>query len=103
MSDPSAGNTESPAQVTHTYEIQRDHPCGVAIVSAMAQTLNTDPLELPELLYTAVNVDALNALFDPDADVAPMTSDPVFSFRYCGHRVEITPDELTLTPAEDAE
>jgi hypothetical protein len=76
------------------YERPSDQPCSVAVVSAVADELERDPLALPELLHTAIDVDALDAMFAQGE--TPTASDPTFSFDYCGYRVEVRPGAVVL-------
>ncbi|WP_290819322.1 HalOD1 output domain-containing protein [Halovivax sp.] len=53
------------------------------IVEAVAEREGTDPLELTEPLYDAVDPDALDALFEGLADDASLT------FAYHGYRITV--------------
>ncbi|WP_254538658.1 HalOD1 output domain-containing protein [Halomarina litorea] len=90
-------NNDTTGAVVYTYETQPDQP-SVAIVEAVADYLGRDQTELPELLYTAINVDGMDELFA--AEAASAASDLSLSFCYCGLTIEVHPDELVLKPSQ---
>ena len=59
-----------------------------AVVSAVAELTGTDPLSL-DPLYTAVDPDALNALFSDGSDTDRSNR---VEFTYSGCHVVVTPD-----------
>lgn len=84
-----------------SYPIPPNTPCGVAVVYVLADRLECDPLELPELLASAIDVDALNAMFAHNN--GPPAGDPSLLFQYCGYIVRVRTGELTLRPRSSDE
>lgn len=79
----------------YTFSVGTDEECTVAVVQAVATVLECDPLNLPELLYEAVDVDALNALF---RRYRKLSTDTLFvSFEYCGHVVDVAPERIVVS------
>lgn len=84
-----------------TYEVGPDEPYSVAIVCAVADASDTDPMKLPELLCDAVAVDAMESMF---ADVEPARSGDVrLSFLYCGFSVTVAPQRIVLSDRPTAD
>ncbi|MFD1514071.1 HalOD1 output domain-containing protein [Halomarina rubra] len=88
--------TGDPDDELHDYELAANQPCSVTIVYAVADVLGRDPLELPELLYNAIDVDALDALFSSTG--RPPSASPSLSFEFCGLMITVQPEGLTLLP-----
>lgn len=79
---------------THRYEVAGSEQHGVAVIRAVADQMGCDPLDVPELLYYAVDVDAVDAIFSPETN--PVASNPSLSFHYCGFAVSIEPTHVEL-------
>ncbi|RQG98677.1 HalOD1 output domain-containing protein [Natrarchaeobius oligotrophus] len=66
-----------------------------AVIEAVAETTDSDPLDLPPL-YEAVDPDALNTLFDgPETGVW-------LRFRYAGFGVAVDDEGVTVEPLREA-
>ncbi len=78
----------------HQYEVAGSEPHGVAVVRAVADQLGCDPLDVPELLYYAIDVDAVDAIFSSETN--SLASNPSLSFQYCGFTVSIEPTHVEL-------
>ncbi|EMA30450.1 HalOD1 output domain-containing protein [Halobiforma nitratireducens] len=72
-----------------TLDYHHDSP-SLRVVDAIADTTDTDPLEL-EPLYNIVDPEALDRLFKNDADVRASVR-----FEYAGHTVEVRSDGTVL-------
>jgi hypothetical protein len=78
-----------------TFPVEHDERCSVVIPQAAADVLECPPLELPELLYDAVDVDAVDALFRPEGEASD--DSPFVSFEYCGLVVSVTPGRVVVS------
>ena len=93
--------TEAVERADYTYEIAPDEPCNIAIVSAVADQLERDPLQMPELLSTAIDIDVLNDVFEGE-----LTGDayrPALSFCYCGLDITVYPGRVLLNEDSNAD
>ena len=72
-----------------TLDYHRDSPT-LRVVDAIAETTDTDPLEL-EPLYNVVDPEALDRLFKTNADVCASVR-----FEYDGHTVEVRSDDTVV-------
>ncbi len=71
----------------------------VQVVEKIAETEGTDPIELHPPLHSAVDVDALQHLFDS----MPEESHPGrVSFEYQGYTVQVVADETVQVEIQDA-
>ncbi|MFC5971390.1 HalOD1 output domain-containing protein [Halomarina salina] len=92
MDEAAPGQTGSAEH--YTYDIGPEDPMSAAIVYAAADALDCDPLAMPELLYDAVNVDALDAMYPRDGH--KHSDNPSVSFRYCDLSVTVDGDTVVL-------
>lgn len=72
-----------------TYQIQGGESVTEAIVRAVSSETRTDEARL-ESLYSAVDTDALNAIFSPFENGVSRQANTTVTFDYCGHRVKVT-------------
>lgn len=80
--------------VRQTYERRPEQPCSVAIVTAVADVLGCTPTEMPELLYKAVDADALDRLLMSEGE--SRSTAVSCTFHYCGYTVEVTAKERVM-------
>lgn len=90
-------NDETTGTTRHVFGVRPDDSHTLAIVTGVAEVLDCDPLNLPELLYDSVDVDALNALFTLDGR---LTDAPFVSFEYCGYTVGVEPRRIVVSSQE---
>lgn len=83
----------------HTYEILPDEQCSIAVVRAVADVDGRNPMELPEVLQTVVDPDALDQLFAGSREA--LDPEMTLSFAYCGYLVTIHADR-TLRVSEQS-
>jgi hypothetical protein len=85
---------------TGTYRTDfdgRTQPVSEAVVYAVAELTQTDPLNLPPL-YTVLDPDALNHLFSVATGTRPQTETSV-SFEYAGNLVQVMErGTIAITP-----
>lgn len=62
------------------------------VLTAVASVKQVDKLQLPPL-HDALDVDALDALFDSRADGIERTSAGTIGFRYAGYEVRVKSDD----------
>lgn len=74
----------------YTCEIAPDEPCSLAVVRAVAAVDGRKPVDLPELLQTVVDADALDQLFAGPCEA--LDSEMTLSFPYCGYLVTVHAD-----------
>ena len=93
--------TKAVEKADYTYEIAPDEPCDIAVVYAVADQLERDPLQMPELLSTAIDIDVLNDVFtgEPTRDAYR----PALSFCYCGLDITVYPGRVLLNQGVDAD
>lgn len=81
-----------------TYDSARD-AVSLAVVAVVASVEDCEPTDLTPL-QTAVDTDALQALFDTPADRLPTPTST--SFRYEGYEVTVSSEEvIQVTPAPE--
>lgn len=67
-----------------------DEPVTAAVITAIAEHEEIDPVELEPPLFEAIDVDALNELF-------PHGSEGTIQFLYRGHQITVSADgEVTI-------
>ncbi|MFC5970020.1 HalOD1 output domain-containing protein [Halomarina salina] len=93
--------TESLAHRGHRYEPVEGERCSVAVVNAVAEAIDSDPLELPQVLGDVIDADALDALVEVRR--ADSTVRLAVSFEFCGCTVEVAPDGVVLVRADSVE
>lgn len=94
--DDSVHSDDETLTTRRRFSVKQDEKCSVAIPQAMADVLDCTPLELPEMLYDAVDIDAVDALFQLGQE---SSADSLFvSFEYCGLVVNVAPGQIVLTP-----
>lgn len=77
-------------------KVCRDGQISETVVTAVAEAKGVDPLSL-EPLYTAIDSDALNQIFDPSVGSPPTALEVSFSVEGC--QVVVQGDgEVTVTP-----
>lgn len=76
---------------TAIYEASDDESVTVAVTTALSSASQTDRTEL-DPLYTAVDPDALNSLFDQRGDGTPRDCRGHVSFQYGPYRVRVETD-----------
>lgn len=82
------------ARPSSGYDIGDGERYSVAVVEAVADAADRDPLEFSEPLYSVVDPDVLDRLFP---DVATSADGNQFvSFTYCGYRVTVRPGEVIV-------
>lgn len=69
-----------------TYELDPDETVAEGVIEATAAVSNQEPTSL-DPLYSVIDPDALNALFNPWH-----SSDPQVTFQYDGHEIQVTSD-----------
>lgn len=79
-----------------TYPLGQDEPLSLTVVKMVADTEGVEPTALRPL-YSAVDPDALDSLFESDGGP---TFEGEVQFRYHGYQVSVRGDgRVTLTPA----
>lgn len=83
---------------------ERSEPRGLAsqrIVEALADYRGVDPVELSVPLYEVVDLEAVDALFDPESGRDGGVS---VRFEYCGAVVDIDVEgRISISPGTDSE
>ena len=72
-----------------------NEPLGAMILSEIAEQEDIDPIEVSPKLYTAIDTDALEALFFGETDGPTRVE-----FTYAGHQVAIQGDEVVQITVE---
>jgi hypothetical protein len=78
----------------YRHEFGPEKPYTVAIVEAVSEATDAPPSSLPELLYEAVDADALEALLrhgESNGEIQPQVS-----FQFCDCLVTLSPDRTVL-------
>lgn len=84
-------------QAAYHRNIAPDEPYSSAIVNTVADVRNCDPTELPEILYNAVDTDAVDMMFSRSREAS--NNEMSLSFGYCDHLVTVFVDRtLQIKP-----
>jgi hypothetical protein len=90
-----SSETHHSFESVHTYEIAATESVSDAVIRAVSAATGHAPSPDPENpgacldpLYTAIDPDALNSIFDPTGTSGP-TSDGEVTFRYHGYTVTV--------------